>query len=204
MATLEPRSLCILAPPFLVAILFLAACTGGEKQPSPLADRPPYWCELLPKNAVMKVSNATRAEEVVGRSGLLDDQRYSCSVEHPGPRGNLISINVYMKAEANRAVPFARSATGEAAVAVPQELGEGEVVEGFGWALWRCDEEPVYMDVNLYYSYLHPEGTPDRDVKRDLVTLLEIAQRRYAELAACDVKPPDVASSSPAGTPPGE
>lgn len=184
----------------LVVFLLAVSCTNAER-PRALVNSAPYWCHLLPQEAIRIVSDSSTGEEVELRGGLLDDNKYFCSVRDTGAAGSLATIRVDRRNETPRAVRLARGATGDEAVPIPKSVGEGETYMGFGWALWRCDNEPVYISIDLYPSYLQPDDAPDRDVTRDLVALLRVAQQRYAELAECEVKAPPTMSSSPA-TPP--
>lgn len=188
----------------LVATALLAGCTNEPAAESSLINEPPYWCELVPKEALVEVQQLeddepfTGKEFTAGRMLYRDD--YECSVSILDQARLVLRVQVYRGDTAREELPDISSRTDLEPAVVPPRLGQGQASFDEGWVLWRCDQKLI-----LSYLDLRDASAPGREIEPQVIRLLEIAQRRYAELATCDVETPDTTSPpAAAGTRPSE
>jgi hypothetical protein len=177
----------------------LTACSNAPDAGTPLENKAPYLCTVLPENALTAVFPADRSyEESIGL-GTFDDSAFVCSAN----AGSEAAVSYSQALGRNASREFAKArresqADSDAEQRVPARMGDGWLIPRWpgdprkaerssgGSVYWRCDGEPVLSTIGL------ERGTPvaGRGPANDIVRLLEIAQERYAEINHCTIRPP--------------
>ncbi|NJP91220.1 hypothetical protein HCN51_17455 [Nonomuraea sp. FMUSA5-5] len=163
--------------------------TGSFPAPvrAPVADRPPYLCYFVPQAAVT---------ELTGYAGTYhagDDKRnpdsYSCVISNDEQSLFITSYDVSATRGAiERYMTFGKKHN---PADLPKELGTG-LISDFDIRLYpyrtveawfRCGSKNALIGITV-------KRNPARDQDHDLVQLMKIAQRRFAEMFGCDLGEP--------------
>jgi hypothetical protein len=199
-ATKRARSLVYVAA---VAVIALSGCTSRATDvtnsatprydPRPLENSAPYWCKMIPQEALNRMTGNLRWTAGPDYIDIADNGG-KCYVNAPA-RHQRMSLDV----EAGRAVHLILDGVRKPSNTkrfrdFPGRLtlgaGVGHVTRGspFGsywaYALFSCDQRDVAFDLSISIG-------PGRDLVSDVSAMMTIAQRRYALLAKCDLGPPD-------------
>lgn len=174
------------------ALVVTAGCTSGKPTPTPtptpvptrgsVADRPPYLCYFIPQAAVADLTGYT------GRLDAGDDKRdpdgYSCVISND-EQGVFITRYAV---SAPRAVieNFLESGKDSNLVSLPPDLGRGGIsnfeIRLYPYrrasAWFRCGSNDSLIAITV-------KRNPARDQDHDLIQLMRIAQRRFAEMFKC-------------------
>ncbi|MCP2355222.1 hypothetical protein HD597_002242 [Nonomuraea thailandensis] len=153
----------------------------------PVADRPPYLCYFIPQAAVAELTGYRGPH----RAG--DDKRhpdsYSCVIANAEQSLFITSYDV----SASRGAIERYMTFGEKRdpADLPKELGTG-LISDFDLrmrpyrtveAWFRCGSANSLIGITV-------KRNPARDQDHDLVQLMTIAQRRFAEMFGCDLGAP--------------
>ncbi|MGI5493709.1 hypothetical protein [Microtetraspora malaysiensis] len=188
-----------LAVALVSAAAFAAACTSGRGvEPTsppvdtrPLADAPPYLCDLVPQEAFRIVSGVA---ESIRQQKSGTDRNGLCSMRDVAPHPLVVSWmgqggatleHLHFVADDLLAVYERHDG-----VRLPMELGTGMAayVPDHGSlteqsyqvaAKFRCDGEEQLLTLRL------DQVAEGRDAMGDLIALMRIAQRRYGEVHGC-------------------
>lgn len=189
------RWLCV-----VVTIVPIAACTPEQPvipsyAPVPvrsvIADAPPYLCYWIPKAAVPVLTGYTGAYEAT--PAKRDPDGYSCSASNDVES---ILVTRYDRSTGRDSIEtWMRNGEEEGRARFPKDLGVGHLdnykIAGRPFrsigAWFRCGEKNSLITILL-------RKNPARDQDHDLVQLMRIAQRRFAEMFSCE----------PSGPPPSE
>ncbi|AQZ61012.1 hypothetical protein BKM31_05500 [[Actinomadura] parvosata subsp. kistnae] len=152
-----------------------------------VTDRPPYLCYFIPQAAVAELTGYTGAY----RAGddKRDPQGYSCVISND-EQG--IFITSYDVSSPRRIIErFMEFAKNRNPADLPKELGTG-LISDFDIRLYpyrtieawfRCGSKNALIGITV-------KRNPARDQDHDLVQLMKIAQRRFAEMFGCDLGEP--------------
>ncbi|MEW9554651.1 hypothetical protein [Nonomuraea sp. NPDC050783] len=168
-------------------VLLTVSCTPDHPSftPSPargdVIDRPPYLCYFIPQAAVAELTGYTgRYTAGSGKSSAAD----SCAVTNDVQS---ILLTGYERAAEHSVIEkWMRNGEENGRVRLPQELGTGSIdsyeVRGYPFrsagALFRCGDENSLITIYI-------KKNPARNQDHDLVQLMRIAQRRFAEMFKC-------------------
>jgi hypothetical protein len=162
---------------------------GGSIVSGPVTDSAPYWCDLVSKDALTRVSGTmTELSEIrnLGANknssicGVLDKEKYGPLVVQWDVAGGRTEVTGRMKAAASgHPTPL------------PAKLGTGFSVYSQSasrlpyliTATFACVSRDAWIDI-FVRSF-----SPGRDVTRDLTDLMRIAQRRFGEIHRCAPRP---------------
>jgi hypothetical protein len=177
----------------------IASCTPDKPKgtpstsspvPHPVADSAPYLCHFIPQTAVADLTGYTGQytagsgkRSTVGDSCAVTNDVQSILVTGYDRSGDREVLDNYIKVKKE-----------DGRLKLPPELGIGEIgddeIRGFPFraaATWfRCGSmNPI---IRIYVK-----KNPARDQDHDLVQLMQIAQRRFAEMFKCTPggPPPD-------------
>lgn len=184
----------------LGALLALTLTSGCSKQnehptpplatatadPRPVSDSGPYWCDVIPQQAVRLIS---------GLSIPLEENKDGVPATH----GGCLLRNEYTRFSLNwsirggdEALDLAHENFGRRRLAdLPPDLGKGLVAYTEGeprtgpyvaFMLFRCGDKRPWMGIDF------SEVAKDRNVVTDLIALLRIARDRYGEIHQCTPK----------------
>ncbi|MGW0803705.1 hypothetical protein [Nonomuraea sp. NPDC002799] len=175
-------------------VLSATACTANgsavSTTPAPVpawqavADRPPYVCEFIPEAEVAALTGYTGA--YTAGPGSRRAASGSCAIMNDTQS---ILLTGYERS-APRAVfeKWRRNGADDGQARLPAELGTGSMgdydVRGYafrsGGAWFRCGNENSLITIYI-------KKNPARDQDRDLIQLMEIAERRFAEMFSCEL-----------------
>jgi hypothetical protein len=183
---------------FIPAIIAAATCfslvssacspTPSKKKEvdlSPVTDVAPYWCQLIPTNAVPRltaVSQGLRQDQDVDIHNTLTNCQVGNDTELP------LQVQLGLDGEAR----FQEKDEFE------HSRSEARLSPDLGHAIFRtAPEAPSYMTASAFHCgkrlvWIRITIRPviqGRDPKKDLPELLRIAENRYADLAGCKIKP---------------
>jgi hypothetical protein len=154
------------------------AALGPELRPVPvrsvIADGPPYLCYWIPKAAVPVLTGYTGAYEATPEK--RDPDGYSCSASNDVES---ILVTRYDRSTGRDSIDLGVGHLDNYKIA-------GRPFRSIG-AWFRCGEKNSLITILL-------RKNPARDQDHDLVKLMRIAQRRFAEMFSC----------KPSGPPPSE
>jgi hypothetical protein len=190
---------------WLVVLLVVTACTdghgakplptgspggaSGKSDDRPVADLAPYWCDLVPKEALARIGGSrdglaefraptNTADRAV--CGVKDDERY-------GPLG------VTWDLEHGRELIAAslRQVAADHPQRLPAQFGTGYVSYSPGTSrlpyeagsLFRCGSREPWIYLALR------RVSPGRNATNDLTDLMRIAQRRFGKIHGCTPGP---------------
>jgi hypothetical protein len=186
---------------WLVVLLVVTACTGhGTKPPPstgspgsaggkpddrPVADLAPYWCDLVPKEALTRIGGfqdglaefrapTNSADRAV--CGVKDDERY-------GPLG----VTWDLKHGRELIAASLKQVAADHPQRLPAQFGSGYVSYSPGasrlpyeaGSLFRCGSREPWIYLALR------RVSPGRNATKDLTDLMRIAQKRFGELHRC-------------------
>lgn len=170
----------------IVAAASMLAILASGCSDTVIENRPPYACTVIPHHVfdlqADSDENATPVETKVNE-GSFTSEFYDCMAENERFRYFYQQWQGSKAAEGRRAVMSRPVYEHEN---VPADMGEGWIdsPRGTAWVNWRCDDRPVLSRVSA-------PGDRERDEKKDLLRLLEIAQERYAQINDCTIRPPE-------------
>jgi hypothetical protein len=185
-------------PCFLITVAL--ACTPHRSAPSspsasspardarPVVDRAPYWCDLVPREALSVVSGPSH-DPTEFRAPTNSNKHSVCGVRDGARYGPLgVTWDVQHGREL-LAASMAQVAADHPRT-LPVQLGSGFLSYSPGGsglpyevaALFRCgSREPwIYLAVR--------QVSPGRDMTKDLTDLMRIAQGRFGRLHHCSPK----------------
>ena len=193
----------------LASVCVLGAVVGcssePEPEPEPIRDEPPYVCMVIPKRAPNLVygNHIVYGEYVYNDPEVdtLDIDEFHCQTHtEANPRAESLNDDIvyfqFRDTRASKLITRIRKNTKymkPTSAVVGEARVEQEFESGAAWVYWRCGGHHILSEIQ-YVS----EPDPERDYRKDLTTLLKIAQRRYAELNRCTPAPPS--SSDEAGS----
>jgi hypothetical protein len=173
--------------------MMIAGCTADKPVASPtpdpvpvrgsVADRPPYLCYFIPQAAVADLTGYT------GPYDAGDDKRdpdgYSCVISNDQQSIFITRYDVSAPREViEKFLEFGKDSD---LVKLPQELGRGGISDfeirlypyrrASSW--FRCGSNDSLIAITV-------KRNPARDQDYDLVQLMRIAERRFAEMFKCD------------------
>ncbi|MFG3440935.1 hypothetical protein ACGF0J_27095 [Nonomuraea sp. NPDC047897] len=174
------------------AVTMIAACTPDKPttaptpDPSPIrssvADRPPYLCYFIPQAAVADLTGYTgpydagdNKRSAIGDSCVISNEQQSLFITSYDVSGARRTIEQYLE-WAQKSNP----------AELPKELGEGLIAD-FDIRLnpYRTVEAWFRCGPNNSLIALTVKRNPARDQDHDLIQLMRIAQRRFAEMFNC-------------------
>ena len=184
-----PQAMSRLAPALLAVLLVIGMATGCRSgiphtvsptgPTGPVRDSAPYWCLLIPKDTLWKVTGTTpNSGEQVGYVSAYE-RSGECRVNAPHVPAPLRLRVVYGEYAQQLA---ARDGSG--GTVLPTSLGrarqwpadfDGEAAT----ALFRCGSQTYWISVTFTPF---PSG---RDLKTDLTEVLTITEGRWASLVGC-------------------
>ncbi|MEV4012845.1 hypothetical protein AB0J35_20300 [Nonomuraea angiospora] len=186
---------------YLAAVLVsIASCTPDKPSIStatpvparqPVADKPPYVCYFIPQMAVAELTGYT-GQYTAGPS-KRSDVGDSCAVTNDVQS---ILVTGYDRSADQKVLDnYIKGKEKEERVKLPAELGMGEIgndeIRGYPFraaAVWfRCGNKSPLIRIYI-------KKNTSRDQDHDLIQLMQIAQRRFAEMFKC----------KPDGPPPGK
>ncbi|MGW4411572.1 hypothetical protein ACWEJ6_46625 [Nonomuraea sp. NPDC004702] len=179
----------------LLALALTSGCTKQNDPPlppaatadlRPVTDSGPYWCDVIPQQAVRLIS---------GLSIPLEESKDGV----PTTNGGCLLRNEYTRFSLNwsirggdEALDLAHENFGKSRVAdLPSDLGKGLVAYTgdaprtgpyVAFILFRCGDKRPWMGIDF------SEVAKDRNMIADLITLLRIARSRYGEIHQCTPK----------------
>lgn len=183
--------LCLMA-----ALMLVVACTPDKaRNPSPtpsaarhpVADRPPYLCHFIPQAAVAELTGYTgeytegpRKGAAAGPFCVVTNEVQTILATGYDRSGDRQLLENYLKAMEE-----------EGRVKLAPELGAGEIGDGemagfpvrSAAAWFRCGRERPLVLISV-------KKNPGRDQDYDLVQLVRIAERRFAEMFSCELGGP--------------
>lgn len=169
--------------------LSVSACTSPPPQKkvdlTPVEDAAPYWCQLVPKSAVNRVTSVDQ-ELQQDRDIDIHNPLTLCEV---GDNTKLpLEVQLALDSEA-RLQAKDEFTHNRSEARIPQELGRGifrtapEAPNYTTAAEFHCGKRMVWLRIGI-----RPVAQ-GRDPVKDLTDLLRIAEKRYADLAHCTIKP---------------
>lgn len=186
--TRTPGRLCAAA-----ALIVIAGCTPDKPTPAPIpppapargsvADRPPYLCYFIPQAAVPDLTGYT------GRYDAGDDKHdpdgYSCVISNDEQS---IFITRYAVSAPREVIEnFLKFGEDSNLAKLPERLGKGGISDfeirlypyrrASAW--FRCGSNNSLVAITV-------KRNPARDQDHDLIQLMQIAQRRFAEMFKCE------------------
>ncbi|WP_157549582.1 hypothetical protein [Nonomuraea candida] len=177
-----------------VAVMVIAACTPDKPVADPLpdparpergsvADRPPYLCYFIPQAAVADLTGYT------GSYRVGDDKRdpvgHDCVISNEEQSLFITSYDVTRSRKTiDRYLEWAKESN---PAELPEKLGRGLIADfeiranpyRTVEAWFRCGSNDSLIAITV-------KRNPARDQDHDLVQLMEIAQRRFAEMFTCE------------------
>ncbi|WP_431923541.1 hypothetical protein [Nonomuraea jabiensis] len=181
------------------AVMMIAGCTPDKPvaQPTPdpgpvrgpVTDRPPYLCYFIPQAAVADLTGYTGPykagddkRDPVGYDCVISNEEQSLFITSYDVSGSQREIEQYLE-WAQKSNP----------TELPKELGKGLIAD-FDIRLhpYRTVEAWFRCGSNNSLIAITVKQNRARDQDHDLVQLMQIAQRRFAEMFKCQ----------PAGPPP--
>ncbi|WP_091087811.1 hypothetical protein [Nonomuraea wenchangensis] len=170
----------------------IAGCTPDKPTtpatPDPLpvqssvADRPPYLCYFIPQAAVADLTGyagrykaGDDKRSAIGDSCVISNEEQSLFITSYEVSGSRRTITQYLE-WAQKSNP----------TELPKELGEGLIADfdirlnpyRTAETLFRCGSENSLIAITV-------KRNPSRDQDHDLIQLMKIAQRRFAEMFKC-------------------
>jgi hypothetical protein len=182
------------------AVMMIAGCTPdkpvADATPTPtpvrnaVTDRPPYLCWFIPQAAVADLTGYTGAYKT------SDDKRdpvgYDCGISNEEQSLFITSYDVSRpRRNIEQYLDWARKSN---PAELPKELGKGLIADfEVGLNSYRTVEAWFRCGSNNSLIAITVKRNPARDQDHDLVQLMKIAQRRFAEMFKCqpDGPPPD-------------
>lgn len=183
----------------LVALaLLIAGCTSEDppaKGHEPIVGRPPYLCQVIPADAPHLLypvegsskQGAYQESRFSDSKDAFGDNEYICTLKpteksHPGQLS-------YRQFRSSMADEIHENLVRLAGRSVSSDSGVGllniDSIAPTGWVYWRCNDDHVLSEI----SYKKGPGTEERNAREDLTALLRIAQKRFAEIENCEIKP---------------
>ncbi|MBE1590926.1 hypothetical protein ACFPOI_07795 [Nonomuraea angiospora] len=148
-----------------------------------VVNRPPYLCNFIPEAAVAELTGYTgRYTTGPSKHSVAD----SCAVMNDVQS---ILLTGYERSTEQEVIEkWMRNGEGNDRAELPRELGIGSMdnyeVRGYPFraagALFHCGNEKSLITIYV-------KKNPSRDQDHDLVQLMQIAQRRFAEMFKCKV-----------------
>lgn len=169
-------------------VLLTVSCTAGPPSSTPstgpaaVVDRPPYLCDFIPQAAVADLTGYTgRYTAGSGKISSAD----SCAVMNDVQ--SILLTGYERTAERSVIEKWMRNGEENGRVRLPQELGIGAIdsyeVRGYPFrsagTLFRCGNENSLITIYV-------KRNPMRNQDQDLIQLMRIAQRRFAEMFKCE------------------
>jgi hypothetical protein len=182
----------------LVTSLFASACnsdTHAQKTDKrPVVDQPPYWCQLVSRDSLNRVTGAS-GQEMHQLSGINILQPYSlCEVQNRTQEPLITTLATGERAKYLADDEYRRP---RSRIALPQNLGRAAYAPLDGHTAYTVFSETYCGKRRIWIEVSVRPIAKGRDLATDLVTLLQIAQTRYAKLAGCSISPRGSASSAP-------
>lgn len=171
-------------------LLISTACSPGSPKKknvdlNPVNDAAPYWCQLVPQNAVPRVTSIS-LDLRQNRDIDIRDTLSSCEVGNDTELPLEVQLGLDGEAQFQEKQEFEHNRD---ATQLPPDLGRA--------ILRTAPEAPNYTAASTFHCGKHlvwiriiiRPVTKGRDPKKDLPELLKIAESRYASLAPCKIKP---------------
>jgi hypothetical protein len=179
----------------LSALTLISGCSNSDTPPAalattavprPVSDSSPYWCDVIPQQAVRLIS---------GLSIPLEEHRDGVPTTHGGcllrNEFTRFSLNWSIR-EGDKALDLAQENFGRHHLAdLPPDLGKGLIAYTkdeprtgpyVAFMLFRCGNHKPWMGLDF------SEVAEGRNVVADLTALLRIARQRYGEIHRCTPK----------------
>jgi hypothetical protein len=154
-----------------------------------LDDSAPYWCDLVPKKALIRVTGiSSRLREV--RSVAVDEDGSLCGVRDSEKYGPLV-VEWNTTGGSNEIASRMKDVAAERPARLPPQLGTGFVASAstayelplLAAATFGCGSPDAWIDIFLRRT------APGRDVVADLTGLMRVAQRRFGVIHRCTPRP---------------
>ncbi|MEU6784245.1 hypothetical protein ABZ912_34040 [Nonomuraea angiospora] len=178
-------------------IMACPACTP-DKPPSaptstpvpmrrPVPDRSPYLCYFIPEAAVAELTGYTGPYKA--GSAKRDPDGYGCVISNDEQSLFITSYDV--SASQKLIENFTEFGKNRNPVKLPEELGTGEISD-FETRLYPYRKAGVWFRCGSDNSLITivVKRNPVRDQDHDLIQLMQIAQRRFAEMFKCKLGGP--------------
>lgn len=165
------------------------ASGGGRADMRPVVDTAPYWCDLVPRESMARVSGPEH-ELVEVRSPENTAEQGICSVKDAGRYGPLGVLWDLKGGRASLASNL-RQLAADRPRPLPVRLGSGFVAYSprtshlpyESGSLFRCGSHEPWIYIALRTV------SAGRDATEDLTALMEVAQRRFGEVHRCVPRP---------------
>jgi hypothetical protein len=174
-----------------------AACTT-DKSPAvstsdpapvqrPVADGPPYLCYFIPQATVAELAGYTGPYKA--GSDKRDPDGYSCVISND--EQGLFITRYDVSAPRKLIENFFAYAKDRNPVDLPEELGKGKISD-FEVRLYPYRTASVWFRCGSKNSLITitVKRNPARDQDHDLIQLMKIAERRFAEMFKCKLGGP--------------
>ena len=171
---------------------FLASSACSPSSPkkkevdlSPITDVAPYWCQLIPTNAVSRLTAVSRGLEQ-DRDIDIHNTLTSCQVGNDTDLPLEVQLGLDGEARFQEKDEFAHN---RSEAQLPLDLGHAifrtapEAPNYMAASAFRCGKRLVWIRVTIQ------PVIQGRNPEKDLSELLRIAENRYAVLAGCKIKP---------------
>jgi hypothetical protein len=183
---LSPRTVGVL----IVTSLLASACNshGTHTQKAdtrPVADSPPYWCQLVPRDSLSRVTGVSGEMHQLNEVDVL--QPYSLCEVQSGTQEPLITT----LATGDRAKYLAEDEyrRPRSRTALPPNLGRAGYAPLDGRTAYTVFGETYCSKKHIWIEISVRPIAKGRNLATDLVNLLQIAQSRYASLTHCSINP---------------
>jgi len=179
----------------------LGACvSGGRKVPptvspaatsaspgvsGPVTDSVPYWCDLVPRGALSRVSGVLTGLSEIRNSGATRD-RSICGVRDKERYGPLV-VQWNVTGGRDEIATWLKDIGSDHPIRLPSQLGVGFSVYSqsasrlpyFAASTFDCGPHDAWIELFLRRI------SSGRNATRDLTDLMRIAQKRFGELHRC-------------------
>jgi hypothetical protein len=183
----------------VAGVVVVVACSPGKEAPEitrapssaaapaegHVVDSSPYWCDLVPKDALRLVTGpADDLREI--RNSTATRDRALCGVKDREKYGPLV-VEWDVTGGRNEVAARTKDVAPDRPDRLPPELGYGFSVHSsrsshlsyLTASAFRCGSGDAWIDIFLRSI------SPGRDMTRDLVDLMRIAQGRFGKLHRC-------------------
>jgi hypothetical protein len=186
---------------FLTCLTVMNACASGgrEKRPAhspsaaspargdagPVTDSVPYWCDLVPRRALTRVTSVSSGLSEIRNAGASKDGSL-CGVKDDERYGPL-AVQWNVEGGRDEIAEWTKDIASDHPARLPAELGSGFTVYTlketrlpyFTASTFDCGARDAWIEIFLRGV------SPGRDATKDLTDLMRIAQRRFREIHRC-------------------
>jgi hypothetical protein len=167
------------------------APTAGSSRPGsaaatePVTDSVPYWCDLVPRRALTRVTGVSSGLSEVRNAGAHKN-RSLCGVKD-GARYGPLAVQWDVEGGRNEIADWMKDVASDHPARLPAELGSGFTVVSrtaarlpyFTASAFACGPHDAWIEIFVRAI------SPGRNPTQDLIDLMRIAQRRFGRLHRC-------------------